>query len=110
MGRRRQRVNDDGDLHAGVAEPGAANEVVALGLVKEYEILAAAPVAGRPFCRTVVVPSLIHLKHIVCVLLVTKCFSVKRAQRSESARQIAGSRRKEDEDNGGERLQMKSLT
>lgn len=65
-------MDKDGDLHSAEAAAIAADEVVALGLVEENEILAAAPISGGPLRRAVVVPRLVHLKHVVLRFLVPK--------------------------------------
>lgn len=66
-------MNDNRDLHSTKALAVATNEVVSLGIIEEYEVLATAPV---PYCTiqgAVVIPSLVYLEHIVLVLLVPKC-------------------------------------
>lgn len=68
----RERKDADGDLHAAETQAVAADEVVGFGLVERDEVLAGAPVPGQPVHRAVVVPSLVHLEHVVHVLLVPK--------------------------------------
>lgn len=60
------------DLHPTEALTIATNEVIPLGLIEGYEILAATPIPNSPFCGAVVITSLVHLKHIVLVLHVPK--------------------------------------
>lgn len=71
--RRSKRMNKNRNFHAIEALAIATNEVIPLGLIKKYEILAWAPIPCSSFCGAVVITSLIHLKHIVLVLLVPKC-------------------------------------
>lgn len=66
----RERVDGDGDLHAGLAEAIAADEEVAARVGERDEVLAGCPVAGDPVHGAVVVPRLVHLEHVVRPLLV----------------------------------------
>nr|DAD27446.1 TPA_asm: hypothetical protein HUJ06_028913 [Nelumbo nucifera] len=75
--RRRERMNEDGDLHAVIATVGA-DEVITFRLVKRDEVLAAAPVPDSSVSGAVVVIRLVHFEHIVLVLLVPKsCCDIK---------------------------------
>jgi hypothetical protein len=78
---RRERMDKYRDLHPTKALPIAANEVIPLRLIQGYEIFATAPVPGRKFCRAVVIPCLVYLKHIVLVLLVPKRCSKNKFQK-----------------------------
>lgn len=66
----RQGVDGDGDLHPAHAVTVAAYEVVGLGLVKQDEVLAGAPVSGEAVHGAVVVSDLVHLEHVVLALQV----------------------------------------
>lgn len=66
-------MNKNRNFHSIEAAAGAANEVVSLGLVEENKVFSATPVARSPFNGTVIVPSLVHFKHIILILLVPKC-------------------------------------
>jgi len=66
-------MNNDRDLHSTEALAIPTNEVISLGLIQGYEILPTTPIPHCPFCGAVVIPSLVHLKHIVLVLLVPEC-------------------------------------
>lgn len=63
----------DSDLHPIEALAISTDEVVPLGLVERYEIFATAPIPHSTLSCAVVIPSLVHLKHIVLILLVPKC-------------------------------------
>jgi hypothetical protein len=64
-GRRRQLLGLDGEAHAAVAVPVAADEVVRLGLVElEGEVAALAVVVDGVAGVALVVPGLVHLHHV----------------------------------------------
>jgi len=72
MRRRRGTFNKESDLHPAVAPAPAVDVIVALRLVEEKEILAAAPVAEGVVHCAVIVARLIYLNHVVLILLVPK--------------------------------------
>lgn len=61
-------MDKDRDLHAIVALPIATNEVIPLGLIEGDEVFATAPVPNCTVQGAVVIPCLVHFKHIVLVL------------------------------------------
>ncbi|WVZ24180.1 hypothetical protein V8G54_002724 [Vigna mungo] len=67
-GRWRKRMHDNRHLHS--------TEALAISTDEGYEILSTAPISHRPFSGAVVIPSLVHLKHIVLVFLVPECYKV----------------------------------
>lgn len=77
---RRERMDKYRDLHSTIALSIPTNEVIPLRLIQGYEIFATAPVPHRRFCRAVVIPSLVYLKHVVLVLLVPKCCTTNKFQ------------------------------
>ena len=81
-------MNHNGNLHSTEALAIATNEVISLGLVKGYEILPTAPIPHCPFCSAVVIPSLVHLKHIVLVLLVPECYSKRTGRKQKKKKRI----------------------
>lgn len=60
------------DFHTIKALSIATNEIITFGFVERNEILPAAPVSYCSFCGTIVISCLVHLKHIVLILLVSK--------------------------------------
>lgn len=67
---RRKRMNNNSNFHSTKTTTGSTYEEVTLGLCKENEIFATAPVPSCILYRTIVVPCLVHLKHIVLVFRV----------------------------------------
>lgn len=65
-------MDENGNFHTIVATTGATYEVVPLSFGEENKVFPTAPVPLCPFYRTVIVPTLVHLKHIVLELLVPK--------------------------------------
>lgn len=65
------------DFHAIEALTIATNEVISLGLIQWYEVFAFCPISNCPICSAVVIPSFVHLKHIVLVFNIPECYIPK---------------------------------
>lgn len=77
------RMNKNRDFHATEALAIATDEVIPLGLIQRDEVFAFTPIPSGSFCGAVVITSFVHLKHIVLVLLVPKCYLKKKGVKSQ---------------------------